>query len=196
MGNLCWPKHTNNVVECIQQMQKVEKTLSLLIRKYDDQIREQRHQARKKMHNKSECMVHIKTIMVIKHHKKKLEERLTACLNKRYQLESLNVTKMHIEAVRMTSTTFSKFLKEHDIERVEQLKETLSTMIDDACEINDTLTESTGPYQADTEEIEDEYKQMQLQIQLPEIPTTIPGQWTEVELVEEGVKQPLMQPVI
>ena len=193
MGNFCWSKQNSTVVECIQQMQKVEKTLSLLIHKYDDQIREQRHQARKKMYNKSECMVHIKTIMVIKHHKKKLEERLTACLNKRYHLESLNVTKMHIEAVRMTSKTFSKFLKEHDIERVEQLKETLTTMIDDACEINDTLTESYGPYQADTEEIEDEYKQMQMQIQLPEIPNNIRTQWAEVELTEEGVKQPLMQ---
>ena len=77
---------------------------------------------------------------------------------------------MHIEAVRMTSNTFSKFIQEHDIERVEELKETLSTMIEDACEINDTLTESTGPYQVDTEDIEDEYKQMQLQIQLPVVP--------------------------
>ena len=196
MGNLCWSKQVNNVVECIQQMQKAEKTLSLLIRKYEDQIREQRHQARKKMYNKNECMVHIKTIMVIKHHKKKLEERLTACLNKRYHLESLNVTKMHIEAVRMTSNTFSKFLKEHDIERVEELKESLTNMIDDACEINDTLTESSGPYQADLEEIEEEYNKMQLQIQLPEVPTTIPGHWEEVELTEEGVKQPLMQPAV
>ena len=126
----------------------------------------------------------------------KLEKRLTACLNKRYHLESLNVTKMHIEAVRMTSNTFSKFIQEHDIERVEELKETLSTMIEDACEINDTLTESTGPYQVDTEDIEDEYKQMQLQIQLPVVPTLMPGQWTQIELTEEGVKQPLMQPAV
>ena len=196
MGNLCWPKQSNNVVDCIQQMQKVEKTLSLLIRKYDQQIREQRHHARKKMYIKSECIVHIKTIMVIKHHKSKLEKRLTACLNKRYHLESLNVTKMHIEAVRQTSNTFSKFIQEHDIERVEELKETLSTMIEDACEINDTLTESTGPYQVDTEDIEDEYKQMQLQIQLPVVPTLMPGQWTQIELTEEGVKQPRMQPAV
>ena len=199
---MCWAKQVNNVVECIQQMQKVEKTLSLLIRKYDEQIREQKHQARQKMYNKNECMVHIKTIMVIKHHKKKLEQRLTACLNKRYHLESLNVTKMHLEAVRMTSKTFSRFLKDHDIERVEELKETLTTMIDDACEINDTLNETTVPYQVDTEEIEDEYKQMQLKLQLPGIPkqwTEIElvekgvKQWTEIELTEEGAKQPLMK---
>jgi len=103
---------------------------------------------------------------------------------------------MHIEAVRMTSNTFSKFIQEHDIERVEELKETLSTMIDDACEINDTLTESTGPYQVDTGDIEDEYKQMQLQIQLPAVPTSMPAQWTQIELTEEGAKQPLIQPVI
>ena len=41
MGNLCWKHATNQVVECIQQLQQVEKTLELMIQKYETQIKEQ-----------------------------------------------------------------------------------------------------------------------------------------------------------
>lgn len=198
MGNLCWQPQQNNVVQCIQEMQKVEKTLSLLIDKYEKQIKQQRNFARHKLYNKDECIVHVKTIMVIKYHKTKLEERLTSCLNKRYHLESLNVTKMHIEAVRMTSKTFSSFLKEHDIQRIEQLKDSLTDMIDDACDINDTLNRNSGPYQADDDEIEEEYRKMQLQIQLPIAPDNQPSGWTrlEIDLSEEAVAEEAHQPLM
>jgi len=204
MGNLCWPSTKTQVVDCIQQMQKVEKTLSLLINKYEKQIREQRQQARQKLHRKDDCKRHVRTIMIIKHHKRKLEDRYTACMNKRYHLESLNVTKMHIDAVKVTGQTFSQFLKENDIERVEELTNSLSDMIDDACEINDTLAQTTGPYEADDDEIEEEYRQMQLEIQLPELPQS----WPQLEIVdlnlsedeqlseEDNSKDLLLQPVI
>ena len=156
MGNLCWTETKTHVVDCIQQMQKVEKTLSLLINKYEKQIRDQRQQARQKLNRKNDCKRHVRTIMIIKHHKQKLEDRYTACMNKRYHLESLNVTKMHMDAVKLTGQTFSQFLKENDIQRVEELTNSLSDMIDDACEINDTLAQNTGPYEADDDEIEEE----------------------------------------
>ena len=190
MGNSCWSvfitdRPKSRVVDCIQQMQKVEKTLSLLIEKYEKQIKEQRQKARQKLYRKDDCKRHVKTIMIIKHHKQKLEDRLNACQNKRYNLESLNVTKMHIDAVKMTSTAFSQFLKDNDIERVEQLKESLTEMIDDACEINDTLTRSEGPFTVDDDEIEEEYKQMQLEIQLPAAPSNEPAsKWSQLELVD------------
>lgn len=190
MGNSCWSvfrgeRQKSRVVDCIQQMQKVEKTLSLLIDKYEKQIKEQKQKARQKLYKSDDCKRHVKTIMIIKHHKKKLEDRLNACQNKRYHLESLNVTKMHIDAVKMTSTAFSQFLKDNDIERVEQLTESLTEMIDDACEINDTLTQSEGPFTVDDADIEEEYRQMQLEIQLPVVPTG-PHNWSQLELVDLG----------
>ena len=178
MGNLCWTETKTHVVDCIQQMQKVEKTLSLLINKYEKQIRDQRQQARQKLNRKNDCKRHVRTIMIIKHHKQKLEDRYTACMNKRYHLESLNVTKMHMDAVKLTGQTFSQFLKENDIQRVEELTNSLADMIDDACEINDTLAQNTGPYEADDDEIEEEYQQMQLEVQLPEPPQS----WEQLDL--------------
>lgn len=179
MGNLCWGKSPQPVIECIQQMQQVEKTLGLLVDKYEVQIREQQQHARKKLYRKTECMRHMRTIHIIRHHKQKLEARLTSCMDKRYHLESLNVTKMHIEAVKTTGLTFKRFLKEHDIQRVEQLQETLTDMIEDACEINDTLSRTSGPFEVDDSEVEDEYEQLCAQIQMPEVPTDRP-QWGEL----------------
>ena len=162
------------VLDCIHQMQSVEKTLGHLITKYDMQIRQEQLKARQKLHRKADCMLHVRTIHIIRHHKKKLEARLTACMSKRYQLESLNVTKMHIQAVKMTSETFQRFLHEHDVERVEALQDTLSEMISDACEISETLQEEVGPLRVDDEELEQEYEALCSEIQLPEIRLPVP----------------------
>ena len=91
-------------------------------------------------------------------------------MNKRYQLESLNVTKMHIKAVQSTTKTYRQFLDEHDIEKVERLQDTLAEMIEDACEINDTLTSAQPAFEIDEDEIEREYDSICAEIQLPIAP--------------------------
>ena len=68
MGNKCWTPKVTPVIECIQELQKVEKTLQNLIDKYTKQIREQTRMARAKMYNKPDAMQHIRTIKIIKMH--------------------------------------------------------------------------------------------------------------------------------
>ena len=113
MGNLCWPKSVK-ILDCIHQLQDVEETLQQLIRKYDMQIDKHKRQVLAKIHDKQACLIHLRTIRIIKHHKMNLERRLTGCMNKRYHLESLNVTKMHIQAVKTTTHVFKTFLQQHD----------------------------------------------------------------------------------
>lgn len=168
MGGLCCTSVGVPVLECIQQLKSVEKTLQLLISKYDKQILLEKRQARSKMHRKADCLIHIRTIRMIRHHKQKLEARLTSCMDKRYHLESLNVTEMHIRAIKTTTKTFARFLEVHDAERVEALQETLSDMISDACEISETLEQDTGPLQVDEDELEEEYMALCSEIQVPD----------------------------
>ena len=186
MGTLCSKSSTIQVVECIHQLQDVEKTLHLLINKYETQIRNELRLVRLKMHRKSDCMRHMRTIHMIRHHKNNMENRLTACMNKRYQLESLNVTKMHIKAVQSTTKTYRQFLDEHDIEKVERLQDTLAEMIEDACEINDTLTSAQPAFEIDEDEIEREYDSICAEIQLPIAPTEFPSLIPKNETVEEN----------
>lgn len=169
MGNKCWTSQTAPIIECIQQLQRVEKTLQNLINKYAKQIKEQQTMARSKMYDKTECIQHIRKIKLIQYHRENLDKRLTNCMAKRYQLESLNVTKMHIDAVKQTSHTFSIFLNNNDVEKVARIQDTLSGMIEDACEINEVLNEST--IDVDDSEIEEEYETLCAHIQLPTVPT-------------------------
>jgi hypothetical protein len=188
MGNLCFKHTTNQVVECIQQLQQVEKTLELMIVKYETQVKEQQGQARRKLHRKNDCMRHVKTIHIIRSHKKKLEDRLTACINKRYHLESLNVTKMHIDALKTTTKTFNTFLKDNQLETVEKLQEALTDMIEDACEINETLARETTEI-VDETDLEEEYQQLCAEIQLPEVPSS---KFPEIDMADsEDEKTPL-----
>ena len=151
MGNRCWTSQTAPVVECIQQLQRVEKTLQNLINKYAKQVKEQKTMARGKMYDKTECLQHIRKIKLIQYHKENMEKRLTNCMSKRYQLESLNVTKMHID-------------------KVAKMQDTLCGMIEDACEINEVLNETN--VDMDESEIEEEYEALYAEIQLPTVPTT------------------------
>lgn len=181
MGNCFFGGDAHQIVEAVQQLQTVENTLTTLINKYNKQIVSERQLARRKLNNKTEAMHHVKKSQIIRHHKQKLEHRLEACMHKRLQLESLNVTKMHLKAVKQTAKTFKQFLNENDIEKVEQLQDALSGMISDACEINETL--QTDSFEVDEDEILQEYENMCETIQLADLPT-VPVECPFTNLVE------------
>lgn len=172
MGNKCWTPQTAPVIESIQELQRVEKTLENLIQKYSKQIQEQKTLARRKMYDKHDCKRYLRTIQIIKQYKENMEKRLTNCLAKRYQLESLNVTKMHIRAVQRTTETFREFLNQNDIERVAQLQNTLCEMIDDVCEINETIQQPIDDI--DDEQIEEEYNELYSELVMPVVPNHTP----------------------
>lgn len=174
MGSLCSRSATLEVVQCIHEIQAVEQTLERLIQKYDGQIRNEQQLVRTKMNRKFDCMRHMRTIHIIRHHKSNMENRLTSCMNKRYQLESLNVTKMHLKAVQATTKTYRQFLDEHDIEKVERLQDTLAEMIEDACEMNETLNTTHSAFDVDEDELEREYNTICADLQLPDVPTGFP----------------------
>ena len=127
----------------------------------------------------------MRTVHIIRHHKEQLEKKMTACLSKRYQLESLNVTQMHLRAIQTTSATFEHFLKANDVDRVSQIQDTLTEMIEDACEITDIV--SATPVDIDDEDIENDYNAMvaslqsvqtrvstkvPVEVEFPSVPTT------------------------
>ena len=208
MGNACQQffrfgttQKVTQVVECVQELQRVETTLGHLIDKYEQQILEQRGEARAKMNDKSNCLRHMRTIHIIRHHKEQLEKRMTACLSKRYQLESLNVTQMHLRAIQTTSATFEHFLKANDVDRVSQIQDTLTEMIEDACEITDIV--SATPVDIDDDDIENDYNimvaslqsvptTMPIQVEFPSVPTTkltgtVPEQLETLPLCTRGL---------
>lgn len=173
MGNRCCPTSVK-ILDCIHQLQDVETTLHQLIQRYESQILQEKRKILPKLRDKSSCIVHLRKIHIIKHHKQNLELRLTSCMQKRYHLESLNVTKMQLKATRTTASTFHQFLKQHDIEKVEELQENITDMIDKACEINEVLSREDTFTTLDETELEEEYQQLvskSIEFDLPQVPT-------------------------
>jgi hypothetical protein len=160
MGNFFARSKAVQIIESIQSLHAVEITLQALIDKYQKQIDEQKLMAKQKMKSKSESTRYIKKILLIRRHQEQLENRMLSLLNKRYTLESLNVTKMHLNAIKQTSTTFKHFLKANDIDKVCDMQETLTEMISDACEINEVICSTDSIEGIDDDEIEKEYLKM------------------------------------
>lgn len=160
MGNLFYKNKAIQIIESIQSLHHVEQTLQALIDKYQKQIDEQRNKAKQKMKSKTESTRYIKRLLLIRQHQQQLENRMLSLLNKRYTLESLNVTKMHLNAIKQTSTTFKQFLKANDIDKVCDMQETLTEMISDACEITEVISSTDSIEGIDDDEIEKEYLKM------------------------------------
>ena len=81
MGNKCCPASIK-ILDCIYQLQEVENTLQQLIHRYEAQILQQKKQIMAKIRDKPSCLVHLRTIRIIKHHKHNLELKLTAACKK------------------------------------------------------------------------------------------------------------------
>lgn len=172
MGNLFYKNKAIQIIESIQSLHHVEQTLQALIDKYQKQIDEQRSKAKQKMKSKTESTRYIKRLLLIRQHQQQLENRMLSLLNKRYTLESLNVTKMHLSAIKMTSTTFKQFLKANDIDKVSDMQETLTEMISDACDITEVISSTDSIEGIDDDEIEKEYQDMLGETQKTNDPVT------------------------
>jgi len=185
MGNFFGRSKAVQIIESIQSLHNVEQTLQALIDKYQKQIDEQRRKAKQNMNSKSLSTRHLKRVLLIRRHQQQLESRMLSLLNKRYTLESLNVTKMHLNAIKMTSNTFKHFLKANDIDKVEEMQETLTEMISDACEITSVI--STDSIEGiDDDEIEKEYQDLlEETVVFPSVPSGSVVITTELEENEQ-----------
>ena len=186
MGNFFGRSKAVQIIESIQSLHNVEQMLQCLIDKYQKQIDEERRKAKQNMNSKSLSTRHLKRVLLIRRHQQQLESRMLSLLNKRYTLESLNVTKMHLNAIKMTSNTFKHFLKANDIDKVEEMQETLTEMISDACEINEVISSTDSIEGIDDDEIENEYQDLlEETLVFPSVPSGSVVITTELEENEQ-----------
>jgi len=186
MGNFFGRSKAVQIIESIQSLHNVEQMLQCLIDKYQKQIDEERRKAKQNMNSKSLSTRHLKRVLLIRRHQQQLESRMLSLLNKRYTLESLNVTKMHLNAIKMTSNTFKHFLKANDIDKVEEMQETLTEMISDACEINEVISSTDSIEGIDNDEIEKEYQDLlEETLVFPSVPSGSVVITTELEENEQ-----------
>lgn len=149
-----------SVSESVQCLKRVEHVIQMNIDKNHTAVEEKTRElkATLKSQSKESNLQKLRGIKLMEKQIIQYMKRLNAVVEKRLQLESLHVTYQHIEAVKMTSYTFKKYLKANDIEKIEALHESITDMIQNAIDIQDTLAEEHIPLVED--DLEAELNQM------------------------------------
>ena len=116
-----------SIQDSIIQLNNVLKLLEELDQKYEREIEQRRIEIKKlcksKQNNKSKKIFLIKTIKIIETQRNSIQRRMISCQSKQYQLESLNISKMQLTALKTSSQTFNKFIKDNDVNKIEQLQD-------------------------------------------------------------------------
>ena len=144
------------VSESIQTLKRVENVIQQTIDKNNEVVKQERILLKNQLrtHSKASNLQRLKKIKMMEQHILSYLKRLNACVEKRLQLESLHISYQHIEAVKVTSYTFKKYLKANDIEKIEALHESVTDMIQNVMEIQETLSEEHQPLVEDDLEAE------------------------------------------
>ena len=83
------------------------------------------------------------------------QRRREVLMNKEYAVEQLNLTAMQIDALKKTVGVFQRFNKYNNVDKIEQLQDTLQELTDNLTDI-DGLLESQPTLEFDEDELEKE----------------------------------------
>jgi charged multivesicular body protein 5 len=194
--NICvWFNNKNklSIQETVIKLKEVCHMQEELIQKYENQINVVKRTCIQKK-TKQEKLFYMKKIKIIQYHRDSMRKRLLACTEKQYHLESIQLTVAHLDAIKVATTTLKNFMKDTDVQKVEELQENMSDLIADACEIQNIVSEDINQdHSWSDEELEKELKLLDHDDTLfPEVPLHTPSQSIDIEMHDTDVSTPLM----
>lgn len=81
----------------------------------------------------------LKQKKIVVHYMGKVRDRINTIMHKKYAIEQLNLTAMQVEALRHTAGVFKDFNKKNNIDKIEELNDTMQELTEQVLEINETL---------------------------------------------------------
>ena len=154
---------TNTSIKCLLELQGVRKLVQQLQDKYEKQktLLDQDIQRGIKMKESKIILINkLKRKKILDHYMSICSKRIEVLIHKEYAVEQLNITAMQIEALKNTVNVFKHFNKNINVDKIEELQETLQELTDDVTDINGLL-ESQPTLEFDENELEDELKQLE-----------------------------------
>tara|TARA_B100001248_G_C27396956_1_gene466235 strand:- start:4886 stop:5545 length:660 start_codon:yes stop_codon:yes gene_type:complete len=190
-------KNTLSIQDSVIKLKEVCDMQQQLIQKYDKEIDIVKRKCKIAIDNKAtkaEKLYYIKKIKIIQYHQESLRKRLLACTEKQYHLESMQITVSHIDAIKTATGTLKQFMKETDVQKVEELQENMSELIADACEIQNIVSEDINQDHSWTEEeLEKELEDLNHDESLfSEVSLDTPTPSIDIENDDIDVSTPLM----
>ena len=96
----------------------------------------------------------MRRVKIVRHYIQLCSNRVENIVAKRYAMEQLNITKMQIDAMKDTSVVFKEFTRLHDVDKVEEMHETLQELTEQVMDINNVFEDDTLVFNDDELEAE------------------------------------------
>tara|TARA_B100000902_G_C27110087_1_gene813113 strand:- start:396 stop:767 length:372 start_codon:yes stop_codon:yes gene_type:complete len=106
-------------------------------------------------------------------------QKINQVMQKQYAVEQLNLTAMQIETLQETVGVFETFNKKHNIDKIEELQNTMADLTDQVMDINETIGSEPLLDDFDEDELLKELNSFDVQesnqvLDLVEVPLELP----------------------
>jgi hypothetical protein len=158
-----WSTAKNNLKKCLSDLQQVLVLVEKLKEKYrQQQISLQAEIMRdiKQKVDKKNILGKLKRKKIIEHYVDVCQKRIDVIIEKEYALEQLNITSLHIEALKSTVSVFKTFNTKNNYEKLEELQTQYEDLTDDISDIN-SLLENQPFIDIDEDELEKDLKELE-----------------------------------
>lgn len=116
--------------------------LQEMLKKYSKQLSDLELDIRHSLqrgHGKQVLISKLRRKKILLHYMGQCRKKIDVILQKKYAVEQLNITAMQIDAMKDTATVFRTFTNKHNIEKIEELQDTMEDLQGQIMDINDTL---------------------------------------------------------
>lgn len=154
----------------IKKLDQVSKLLDSMASRYKSEINA--IDINTKTMTKQQILVKLRRKKMIEKSLTDTENKLSILFQKRLLLESLDVTKMQIKALKNSTKVLKGFTSINNVEKIEELTDNLEEMMGNVIEINDILNEDNSNMDIDENELLEEVEEMMaMNYELPLPPT-------------------------
>ena len=199
----CWKsRNSANIADAIFTLKEVSTLLKQQISKYDSDLNYNKSLLKNSIKNKESKqakLYYLRKVKLLEYHMESARKRLLALDQQQLNLESIKLTTLHLEAVRTTTNTLKSYMKQTDVDKVEDLTDKLADYIADATDISNLLNKDMNPdIDVDDEELEKELESLttveenEKNVHFPEIPHHKQSELVEIDLDDTSVSTPLM----
>lgn len=191
------PSQEHNIDEVIIQLREVSNLLKQQINKYNSDMNMSRHVLKNsilKKESKTQQLYYLKRLKLLESHMKSTTDRLLAVDQQTLSLEAVKLSVKQFDAMKLTTKTLSHYMKQTDVDKIEDLQDKLSDYIADATEVSNIMNRNLDP-DFDEDDLEKELEELtrdegnSLNVTFPNAPT---NQLYDVDLDDTTVSSPLI----
>jgi len=190
------PPPSVDIEESIVKIKEVSYLLQQQISKYDSETIMAKKQLQIAISNKESKraqIYYLKKKKLLEHHLNSASQRLLALNQQQLNLESIKMTALHFETIKQTTFTLKTYMKQTDVDKVEEMADTLADYIAESTDIQNILTQDVNGLEFDDSALEMELNQLESGgIQLPVVPTHRPLQFDSAEEDDMNASTPLI----